>query len=155
MKNKKKMKNFGVGFSILTCLILINCQNNIKNKNFYYLGAGVKSKIFQLEFSFFGDYAKIMVENTCRGKPIEFLEYKVENIDSNTFTLKLITKPFNNMKWQEIYDTCYFKEKQTTATYLEDLLMAKQISGRKLIIQNKEKTIRIKVSDNSYFVYEK
>ena len=59
------------------------------------------------------------------------------------------------MKWQEIYDTCYFKEKQTTASYLEDLLMAKQISGRKLIIQNKEKTIRIKVSDNSYFVYEK
>ena len=31
------------------------------------------------------------------------------------------------MKWQEIYDTCYFKEKQTTASYLEDLLMAKHI----------------------------
>ena len=66
------MKNFRVGFSILTCLTLINCQSNIKNKNFYYLGAGVKLKIFQLEFSFFGDYAKIMVENTCKGKPIEF-----------------------------------------------------------------------------------
>jgi hypothetical protein len=85
------MKNFRVGFSIFTCLTLIKCQSNIKNKNFYYLGAGVKSKIFQLEFSFFGDYAKIMIENTCKGKPIEFLEYKVENIDNFVFfLLKLI-----------------------------------------------------------------
>ena len=27
------MKNFRVGFSILTCLTLINCQSNIKIKN--------------------------------------------------------------------------------------------------------------------------
>ena len=149
------LKNFKVGFYILISFLLINCQDNIKSKTFYYVGAGVKSEVFQLEFSSDGNFAKIYIKNTCKDKSIEFLKYKVEYSDDNNISLKLITKPYAEMEWKEIYNACYDKYNQTSESYSQDLLMAKQISGRKLIIQSLEQTIRIKISTNSYFVYEK
>ena len=149
------MKIFKVGFYILSSFILLYCQDNIRCKTFYYVGAGVKSEVFKLEFSSDGTFAKIYIKNTCKDKSIEFLKYKVEYSDDNNISLKLITKPYAEMEWKEIYNTCYDKYNQTSESYSQDLLMAKQISGRKLIIQSLEQTIRIKISTNSYFVYEK
>ena len=61
--------------------------------------------------------------------------------------------PYLNAKEFEEQDPWYGFLPRTSVGL--EFRMAKQISGRKLIIQNKEKTIRIKVSDNSYFIYEK